>query len=226
MRSPKLFRHHRSRSIESGRDAINTIAIATAYPIKRSIPFCPFTPERDTGSSSNPMGVGNGWECPWGLCRANNRNVTSRSDAWWFPVVSAGVKVGATTVEASRHRLIGVCNDRHDRHSSAECEGQGEDYGQLFHDGAPLFSQDSCQNLLGASVTAITFWTFSARLALRRKLVNDGKRLRASRVGPNESGPRCGPGMSLICLNMFGHKCELWITISSRDDPKSGLAKA
>jgi hypothetical protein len=44
MRSPKLFRHHRGRSIESGRDAINTIAIATAYPIKRSIiAFYPFT---------------------------------------------------------------------------------------------------------------------------------------------------------------------------------------
>jgi hypothetical protein len=44
MRSPKLFRHHRGRSIESGRDAINTIAIATPYPIKRSIiAFYPFT---------------------------------------------------------------------------------------------------------------------------------------------------------------------------------------
>jgi len=30
MRSPKLFRHHPGRSIESGRDATNTIAIATA----------------------------------------------------------------------------------------------------------------------------------------------------------------------------------------------------
>jgi hypothetical protein len=47
-------------------------------------------------------------------------------------VVSAGIKVGATTVKASRHRLIGVYNDRHDRHSGGECEGQGEDYGQLF----------------------------------------------------------------------------------------------
>ena len=49
-------------------------------------------------------------------------------------VVSAGVKVGATTVKASRHRLIGVC---YDRHSGGECEGQGEDYGQLFHDLLP-----------------------------------------------------------------------------------------
>ena len=44
MRSPKLFRHHRGRSIESGRDATNTIAIATAYSIKRSIiAVYPFT---------------------------------------------------------------------------------------------------------------------------------------------------------------------------------------
>jgi hypothetical protein len=43
-------------------------------------------------------------------------------------VMSAGVKVGATTVKASRHRLIAVCNDRHDRHSGGECEGQDEDY--------------------------------------------------------------------------------------------------
>jgi hypothetical protein len=62
--------------------------------------------------------------------------------------------LGATTVKASRHRLIGVCNDRHDRHSGGECEGQGEDYGQLFHDRSPLFIWGSCQNLLGASVTA------------------------------------------------------------------------
>jgi hypothetical protein len=59
--------------------------------------------------------------------------------AWQFPVASTGVKVGATTVTASRHRLIGVCSDRHDRHSGGECKGQGEDYGQLFHDRAPLF---------------------------------------------------------------------------------------
>ena len=91
-------------------------------------------------------------------------------------VVSAGVKVGATTVKASRRRLIGVCNDRHDRHSGGECEGQGEDYGQLFHDRAPLFTWGFCQNLLGASVTAITFWSFSARLAPRRKRVSDGGR--------------------------------------------------
>jgi hypothetical protein len=78
--------------------------------------------------------------------------------------VSAGVKVGATTVTASRHRLIGVCNDRNHRHSSGECEGQGEDYGQLFHDRAPRFIRGTCQNLLGASVTAITFWSFSGQV--------------------------------------------------------------
>jgi hypothetical protein len=91
-------------------------------------------------------------------------------------VVSAGVNVGATTVKTGRHRLIGVCNDRHDRHSGGECEGQGEDYGQLFHDRAPLFIGGTCQNLLGASVTAITFWSFSARLAPWRKRSSDGER--------------------------------------------------
>jgi hypothetical protein len=94
-------------------------------------------------------------------------------------VASAGVKVGATTVKTSRHRLIGMCNDRHDRHSGGGCEDQGEDYGQLFHDRAPLFIWGFCQNLLGASVTAITFWSFSARLVPRLKRVSDG------RPGPN-----------------------------------------
>ena len=31
-------------------------------------------------------------------------------------------------------------NDRHNRHASGECDGQGEDYGYLLHDRVPLFA--------------------------------------------------------------------------------------
>jgi hypothetical protein len=69
MRSSKLFRHHRGRSIESGRDAINTIAIATAYTIKRSIiAFLPIhQPER--------------YLCEWGKAVTGVTGMRDRADS-------------------------------------------------------------------------------------------------------------------------------------------------
>jgi hypothetical protein len=57
MRSPKLFRHHRGRSIESGRDATNTIAIASVpyqeihHASAVRVEFCIFALSENDGFS-------------------------------------------------------------------------------------------------------------------------------------------------------------------------------
>jgi hypothetical protein len=51
--------------------------------------------------------------------------------------------------------------NRHDRHAGGECEGQGENQENLFHDRTPLQATVShCQNRLGATVTPNTLWVF------------------------------------------------------------------
>jgi hypothetical protein len=75
MRSSNLFRHHRGRSIESGRDAINTIAIATAYPIKRSIIAFTHSP---TGTLHMRMGE----SCDWGHRNLSQIALGTRANYW------------------------------------------------------------------------------------------------------------------------------------------------
>jgi hypothetical protein len=93
-----------------------------------------------------------------GFCLANNRTVTSRSvetglvtmrlaelvsarlsDRSAACAVAVGrlLRVNDSCRGAIRHRLIGMRNYGHNRHSGGKSERKGEDYHYLFHDRVP-----------------------------------------------------------------------------------------